>query len=522
MPIAPWSETAPQLVDVAMGRAPADMLIRNGRWVNVHSGEIIPGTDVAIKAGRFAAIGARPRATPSAPKTTVIDAAGRYLVPGLCDGHMHVESGMVTVTEFCRAVIPHGTTSMFIDPHEIANVLGLPRRAADARRGGGDADQRLRADAQLRARGARPRERRRLDRRERCRRGHGLAQHHRPRRDDELSRRRRQRSEDAGRDRRDAAREQDRRRPLCLARPRPAVLRLCRRRSGRRPRRHARSRTPIARVRLGMRAMLRFGSAWYDVAPQVKAITELGLGRLLRAVPDDQVPDHSYVNPLPFTVDYDYSYDGIMRSFEFSYARLGLNQIDILYVHDIGAHTHGNEKNALYLRQLLDSGMKALDELKSTGAISAYGLGVNEVEVCLDVIARSPIDCILLAGRYSLLDRSAERGLLEVCREQQISLVIGGVFNSGILATGPVPGANFDYGPASDDILERVRAMQKIAQANSMPLAAAAMQFPLREPVVANVLIGTAKPSSLTRNMELLNVNVPEAAYAAFEPFTIR
>lgn len=256
--------------------------------------------------------------------------------------------------------------------------------------------------------------------------------------------------------------------------------------------------------------------------PRETYVLSTKVGRLLRPVAEDQVPDHSYVNPLPFTVDYDYTYDGIMRSFEFSYARLGLNQIDILYVHDIGAYTHGTEKNAVYQRQLLDSGMKALDELKSSGAISAYGLGVNEVEVCLDVIARHPIDCILLAGRYSLLDRSAERGLLELCRKQQISLVIGGVFNSGILATGPVPGANFDYGPASDDILGRVRAMQEIAEANSIPLAAAAMQFPLREPAVANVLIGTAKPSSLTRNMELMKVNVPDAAYAAFEPFTIR
>lgn len=120
----PWTEVAPLLVDVATGRKPADLVVRNGRWVNVHSGEIIAGTDIAIVAGRFAYCG------PDAghcigPATEVIDAAGRYLVPGLCDGHMHVESGMVTVTEFCRAVIPHGTTSMFIDPHEIANVLGL-------------------------------------------------------------------------------------------------------------------------------------------------------------------------------------------------------------------------------------------------------------------------------------------------------------------------------------------------------------------------------------------------------------
>jgi adenine deaminase len=120
----PWTEVATLLVDVATGRRPADMVVRNGRWVNVHSGEIIPATDLAIAAGRFAFCG--PDASHAIGKETrVVDAGGRYLVPGLCDGHMHVESGMVTVTEFCRAVIPHGTTSMFVDPHEIANVLGL-------------------------------------------------------------------------------------------------------------------------------------------------------------------------------------------------------------------------------------------------------------------------------------------------------------------------------------------------------------------------------------------------------------
>ncbi len=119
-----WSRTAPELVDVAMGRKPADLVIRNGKWVNVYSGEIIPGTDIAVKAGRFAYVG--PDASHTIGEgTKVVDAAGRYLVPGLCDAHMHVESGLVTVTEFARAVIPHGTTTMFIDPHEIANVLGL-------------------------------------------------------------------------------------------------------------------------------------------------------------------------------------------------------------------------------------------------------------------------------------------------------------------------------------------------------------------------------------------------------------
>ena len=123
--LQPWHAVAAQLTDVAMGRAHADLVVRNGRWVNVHSGEIIPATDIAVAAARIAYVG--PDAAHCiGPGTKVVDAAGRYLVPGLCDAHMHVESGLVTVTEFARAVIPHGTTSMFIDPHEIANVLGLP------------------------------------------------------------------------------------------------------------------------------------------------------------------------------------------------------------------------------------------------------------------------------------------------------------------------------------------------------------------------------------------------------------
>lgn len=123
-PIRPWSEVAPRLIDVATGRAPADLVIRSGRWVNVHTREVIAATDIAVADGRFAYVG--PDASHMiGGETRLIEADGAYMVPGLCDGHMHVESGMVTVTEFTRAVIPHGTTTMFVDPHEIANVLGL-------------------------------------------------------------------------------------------------------------------------------------------------------------------------------------------------------------------------------------------------------------------------------------------------------------------------------------------------------------------------------------------------------------
>lgn len=120
-----WPDCAADLVAVASGRKPADAVVINAKWVNVHSGEIIPDTQIAIAHGRFAYVGPDAKHC-TGPKTKIIDAAGRYASPGFCDGHMHVESGMLTVTQFARAVAPHGTTSMFIDPHEIANVLGLP------------------------------------------------------------------------------------------------------------------------------------------------------------------------------------------------------------------------------------------------------------------------------------------------------------------------------------------------------------------------------------------------------------
>ena len=127
----PWSDAMPRLVAVAAGREPADLVIRGGRVVSVHTREVLDGWDVAIAEGRFAYVG--PDASHCiGPSTEVIDAGGQYLIPGLCDGHMHIESGMLTPAEFARAVIPHGTTTMFHDPHEIANVLGLRGRPADA------------------------------------------------------------------------------------------------------------------------------------------------------------------------------------------------------------------------------------------------------------------------------------------------------------------------------------------------------------------------------------------------------
>lgn len=255
--------------------------------------------------------------------------------------------------------------------------------------------------------------------------------------------------------------------------------------------------------------------------PRDSFVLSTKVGRLLHPVPEDKVPDYSYVKPLNFDVSYDYGYDAIMRSVEMSHARLGLNRIDMLYVHDIGGYTHGARKNEIFLRQLLDSGIKALEELKSGGVISAFGLGVNEVPVCLDVMREADIDCILLAGRHTLLDRSAVAELLPLCEMKQTSLVIGGVFNSGILATGPVEGAHFDYMPATEDVRAKVAAMEAIARERGMPLAAPALQFPLANPQIASVLIGTAKPSSLERNMKLARWKLKAEDFAAFEPYTL-
>lgn len=238
------------------------------------------------------------------------------------------------------------------------------------------------------------------------------------------------------------------------------------------------------------------------------------VGRLLKPVPDDAIPDHGFVRPLPFAQVHDYTYDGIMRSYEDSLARLGLNAIDILYVHDLEFATLGADYRG-HFADFINGGVRALHELKAANAIKAFGLGVNEVSACLELLARVRLDVILLAGRYTLLDRSAEAELLARCQETDTRLVIGGVFNSGILATGARPGATFNYAEASADVMARVKAMEEVAQSVDCSLAAAALHFPLRHASVTSVLIGTAKPSSLVRNIDLFEQTIPEAIWPA-------
>ena len=273
------------------------------------------------------------------------------------------------------------------------------------------------------------------------------------------------------------------------------------------------------------------GIRYFDTAPHYgRGRSEARLGRFLKghdgAVISTKVgrvltpgsardAADGFVDPLPHDVHYDYSGDGLRRSLDGSRQRLGRDFIDIVYVHDIGRLTHGGD-HARHLRDLLDTGLPALATMKAEGRIGAYGLGVNECDICLEVMSHADLDAILLAGRWTLLDRSAETELVPLCRARGTSLVLGGIFNSGILATGSKPGAWFDYAPATDDILDAVTRLQGRAEGMGMTLPQAAMQFALTRPEVASVLIGTGRTASLNRNLDAIAAPVPGAAADLF------
>ena len=262
------------------------------------------------------------------------------------------------------------------------------------------------------------------------------------------------------------------------------------------------------------------GIRYFDTAPHYgRGLSEVRMGQFLQAKPrKDYVIStkvgrvlspglqldeaDGFTNPLPNAVRYDYSRDGIMESFEGSCERLGTLKVEIVFVHDIGEMTHPKAENARHMEDLLGSGFDALRKLKEMGRVGAIGLGVNESQVCLDVMAHEVLDVILLAGRLTLMDREAEEALLDVCAQQGTSLVLGGILNSGILATGPKPGARFNYAPAPDHIMKQAGELQDKAKAVGLTLPEAAVQFAIRHPAACSVLLGTGKVSSLQRNLD--------------------
>lgn len=228
------------------------------------------------------------------------------------------------------------------------------------------------------------------------------------------------------------------------------------------------------------------------------------VGRLLApgAAPDPAAM--GWPDALPYHPIYDYSYDGIMRSFEDSLQRLGLDRIDILYVHDIGTETHGAE-NAQHFKALAQGGYRALDELRSAGRVKAIGLGVNEAEICMDALGIGDWDVFLLAGRYTLLEQDPVVDLLPACKASGVSIVVGGPFNSGIL----VGGDTWNYGAAPDHILTKVKKLSMACREFSISLPAAALQFPLGHDTVASVIPGLRNRQELSDTLQWSTEVIP-------------
>ncbi len=217
---------------------------------------------------------------------------------------------------------------------------------------------------------------------------------------------------------------------------------------------------------------------------------------------------HGFIDGDPFEPHFDYSYDGVMRSFESSRKRLKREHIDILLTHDLGRQTHGADAPA-HMKAFLEGGYKAMRDLKAQGLIGAIGLGVNEWQVCEEVMAHADLDVILLAGRYTLLEQGALESFLPLCEAKGVSVIVGGPFNSGILTGGD----HYDYGQVPPEICTRVTKLKAVCAAHDVPLAAAALQFPLAHPAVACVIPGMADAAEVTANVALFARDIPAALW---------
>ncbi|WPY93278.1 aldo/keto reductase [Limimaricola variabilis] len=236
------------------------------------------------------------------------------------------------------------------------------------------------------------------------------------------------------------------------------------------------------------------------------------VGRLLKPGGVENPEDYGMIDPLPFHVVYDYGYDGIMRAFEDNLQRLGLDRINILLAHDIGAFTHG-EDNARHFADLAEGGYRAMDELRRSGHVKAIGLGVNENQVCMDALGIGDWDVFLLAGRYTLLEQSPLDTLFPACRSAGTTIICGGPFNSGIL----VGRETWNYAEAPVEIADKARALADVADAFGVPLAAAALQFPLGSDIVTSVIPGPRDKAELQQNLEWFTTPIPDELWISLK-----
>ena len=211
---------------------------------------------------------------------------------------------------------------------------------------------------------------------------------------------------------------------------------------------------------------------------------------------------------------FDYSYDGVLHSFEESLERLGVGRVDVLFAHDLCASTHGGKAASdARIQEFMSGGYKAMIELREQGVVKAIGGGINEWEVCQAMAERGDFDIFLLAGRYTLLEQHALDSFLPLCESRGIGIVIGGPYNSGILATGPRKGAYYNYDPAPPEILKRTKKIQDKCMVHSVDLKVAALQFPLLHPSVVAVIPGGKSTEEVIANGLNMNETVPSALW---------
>ena len=223
--------------------------------------------------------------------------------------------------------------------------------------------------------------------------------------------------------------------------------------------------------------------------------------------------DSGFVGGQPHRAVVDYSYDGTMRSVEQSLLRFGTDRLDLLLIHDVDVWTHGADAIEDRFREAMAGAYVALDRLRGEGVVAGIGIGVNEAEMCVRFAQAGSFDTMLLAGRYSLLEQPALAQFLPLAEQQGIGVLLGGVFNSGILATGAVQGAKYNYQDAPPHILTKVAQIERVCGAHGVPLATAALHFALGHPAVVSIVVGAQNPQEVERNVAALSNKVPSALW---------
>jgi len=251
--------------------------------------------------------------------------------------------------------------------------------------------------------------------------------------------------------------------------------------------------------------------------PRTELTLSSKVGKLI--VLDAGAPPSIFAGASPHRIAYDYSYDGVMRSLEASFRRTGLGRFDIVLIHDVNRKYHGDRVLAR-LDEALAGACRALRSLREQGVIGAYGPAGNEIDITLRFVREADIDCLMLPGRFTLLDRSAAAELLPACQARGIAVLLAAPFESGILATGAVPGATFSYAPADPAVLRRVVVLAGLCRAHGIPLAAASLQFPLRHPAIASVVAGMRSRAEVEANLALMRTPIPQALWEALEEET--